>query len=86
MKLACPHCFEPFDLDEAVARFDSNYIGSAEWKYYDVFPTERLCFDCAETEADSRWMKGELAAADGPPPSADELKDAWRNVGKKLGW
>lgn len=78
---ACPHCFEPFDLDEASARFDSYFAESAMWRYFDVFPTERLCFNCADAEAGSRWMAGELEAADGPPPTGSELKKLQRKFG-----
>jgi len=78
---ACPKCFEHFDVDAAAASFDAYYADSAEWKYFDVFPSERLCFNCADEEASSCWMAGDLEAANGPPLPGGEVKKLRKRLG-----
>ena len=73
----CDRCGDTFDLEEVSADFDHYYAGSSDWKYDQVI-SERLCGDCAETDAEDRWMAGTLEAADGPPPSADVMKPILR--------
>ncbi|WP_344951690.1 hypothetical protein [Terrabacter ginsenosidimutans] len=73
----CDRCERKFDLDEVKAEFDRYYTGSADWKYDQVF-SECLCADCAETDAESRWMGDALKAADGPPPAG--AQSIWREM------
>ncbi len=79
-RMECPRCFQTFDLDEARASFNHQYSGSSDWQY-DAVISEPLCWDCASTDADERWMEGTLEAADGPPPSPSELKKLRRRLG-----
>ena len=82
MQLPCPGCFQTYDLDEAKASFDDQYGGSSDQKY-DVVVPMHMCADCASEDADARWMDGELESADGPPPSADEMRrlaDDWEET------
>ena len=85
MMPTCTRCSQSYDLDESKASFDHYYAGSSDWKYDDVVSTD-MCADCASEDADDRWTAGELDAADGSPPLSGDLGDAWRKIGKKLGW
>lgn len=82
-RLECPRCFQMFDLDEAETSFNHYYSGSADWQYDDVI-SEPMCADCASTEADERWMNRGLKAADGPPPSGDQLANAVKSIWKRF--
>jgi hypothetical protein len=82
-RLECPRCFQIFDLDEAKASFNHQYSGSADWQYDDVI-SEPVCASCASTEADKRWMQGGLEAADGPPPSGDQLASIVTSILKRF--
>lgn len=67
----CSQCGNTFVLEEARRGFDHYFSESAKWNYDELFTGQDLCWDCADTEASTRWMNGLLEAADGPPP-ADE--------------
>jgi hypothetical protein len=82
-RLKCPRCFQTFDLDEAKTSFNHQYSGSADWQYDDVI-SEPVCADCASTEADERWMNRGLEAADGPPPSGDQLANVVKSIWKRF--
>ena len=82
-RLECPRCFQTFDLDEAKTSFNHQYSGSADWQYDDVI-SEPVCAECASTEADERWMNGGLEAADGLPPSGDQLPSAIKSIWKRF--
>jgi hypothetical protein len=75
----CPGCGMTYDVEETRAGFDHNYADSAGWKWDDL--PQRLCRECAERDAEDRWMAGELEAADGPPPSADRMADLMKRFG-----
>lgn len=75
----CPRCGTTFDVEETRAGFDHYYAESAGWKWDDL--PQRLCRECAESDVETRWMDGTLDAADGPPPSADEMADDIRRLG-----
>jgi len=80
----CDRCGDTFDLEEVRGDFDHHYAGSSNWTY-DQVVSGRLCASCAEDDATSRWMSGQLDADDGPPPSGSEMADAWRIIGKLFG-
>jgi hypothetical protein len=78
-KERCAGCRKIFDVEEARRGFNHYYADSAKWKWDDL--PQRLCRDCAEEEVEARWMAGDLAAADGPPPSAERMKELSRRFG-----
>jgi hypothetical protein len=75
----CPRCGTTFDVEKTRASFDHYYADSAGWKWDDL--QQRLCRECAESDVETRWMDGKLDAADGPPPSADEMADVMKRFG-----
>jgi hypothetical protein len=74
--MECPRCFQTFDLDEAKTSFNHQYSGSADWQQYDDVISEPVCADCASTEG--------LEAADGPPPSGDQLANVVKSIWKRF--
>ena len=75
--MKCPRCGTDFDVSEARSSFDHYFSGSAEWKYDDLY-AEPLCRECAENDAEDRWMDGTLKAADGDPSVEDQ--EEWRRL------
>jgi hypothetical protein len=77
-KRTAPRCGTTFDVEATRADFDHYYADSAGWKWDDL--PQRLCRECAESDVETRWMDGTLDAADGPPPSADEMAGVMKTI------
>ena len=75
----CPECGETYDVEETRAGFDHYYADSSGWKWDDL--PQPLCRECAERDAEARWMAGTVEAADGPPPSEDRMAELMKRFG-----